>query len=276
MSRLGRSWVQSNERLVAEQAVAEATALARSRYRTTLDLATKGDSGDIVTDVDLECEAKIVKLIHDKFPQHRIIVEETSGHDVKSRWTWLVDPLDGTNNYAHGIPLYGAAVTLCEDGRPVLACISEGSSGTLITAVSGGGVFVDGEPVGQQRFRTIPRVSSALWTGYDVDRVADHTVSGIASSLLAASRRVFETWAPTADVALYLRGAIDVIVGYNCAGTELLAALLVLQEAGAAIVGLDFAGLRLRRIPAIFVVGVPDVAAEIAELISLPGTLKVG
>ena len=245
--------VFEREVAVATEAVTKAAAIARSRFQTFIQRTPKGDTGDVVTDVDIECEEAIVRLLRAEFPQHAIIVEESAGHPGESRWSWVVDPLDGTNNYIHAFPVYGASVALCEEGDPVLACIAEAHGGSLIVAIRGSGTTVDGLPL--QLVETHrSSVGAALWLGYSTSR-RDDFVQALAVALSRTTRRTFDNWAPTVDVALYLRGGIDVIVGHRCSGTELPAALLALREAGARIVDLDGSAVDLKHVPMTFVAG---------------------
>jgi myo-inositol-1(or 4)-monophosphatase len=238
---------------VATDALREALSIAQARFRTLLHKSVKDPTGDIVTDVDLLCEGRITEVIRKAYPSHAIVLEETKGFPLNSPWTWVVDPLDGTNNYAYGLPLWGISIVLCFRQVPVLACIAEGSNGTLITGESGRGIEVDGS-----LWESVPNatqhMSAALWTGYRTDRESADTQK-LLSVLGHVTRRIFENWAPTVDVGLYLRGGIDVIVGKECSGTELSATLLILREAGARILDIDGSDVSLDRIPELFVAG---------------------
>lgn len=252
---------------VAEEVVRCALDLARQRLGTPRELATKSPSGDLVTDVDLACERHIVTTLSARFPEHAIDAEETGRRGRDGPWRWVVDPLDGSNNYAYGLPVWGTSVALLHEDRPVLSCIGDGPSNAIITAVSGGGLTVDGVP--WQPRPAGSHQSAAFWIGYGIDRT-DRPVQAILSVLARSVRRTFENWAPTVDVGLYLRGALDVVVGYRCAGTELPAVLLALTEAGARVLPLgDGAGsphgpASPARRPATFVAGRPGLAERIA------------
>lgn len=248
---------------IATTALGEALAVAQSRFRTLLRTSVKDFTGDLVTDVDLLCEEKITSIIRGAFPEHAVILEESDDYQLESPWTWIVDPLDGTNNYAYGLPLWGISVTLCYDMVPVLACIAEGSTGTITTTVQGSGVRVDGAlwPISRQ---SNPRASAAFWIGYQSDRTAKDT-RDLLNTLSRRTRRIFENWAPTVDVGLFLRGGIDLIVGKQCSGTELPAALLILREAGASIVDLEGSDVRLEKIPEVFIIGRDPLLRYIAN-----------
>ena len=253
----------AHELSVAQEAMTEALAIAQSRFRTLLETSVKDFTGDIVTDVDLLCEKVITNRIRKSFPGHTIILEETEDFFGNSPWTWIVDPLDGTNNYAYGLPLWGISVTLCHQKVPVLACIAEGATGTMTTAICDAGVSVDGKPW-QQVSNTREHTSAALWVGYKTDRTASDTRQ-LLDMLFATTRRIFESWAPVVDVGLFLRGGIDVVIGKECSGNELPAALLVLREAGASILDINGRDVTLDRIPDLFIAGHDPVARRLAS-----------
>lgn len=243
---------------VGIEALTCALSIAQARFGTSLQTAPKGLTGDIVTDVDLLCETKIIDMIRAAFPEHSFIVEETQSFRTTGPWTWIIDPLDGTNNYAYGLPLWGIAITLCYQRRPVLACIAEGFSGSIIKAVADDGLWVNDKPW-VPGFDIAKHTSAALWVGYDTDREADD-FQYLFAALSKSTRRVFENWAPTIDVGLFLRGGIDAVVGKSCSGTELPAALLVLREAGACILDIHGADVSLDNVPNLFIAGRPAVA----------------
>ena len=253
----------AHELHVANEALNKALTIARARYRTELKTSVKDVTGDIVTDVDLLCEAKIMEIIRAAFPDHAIDLEEAPGYRADSPWKWVVDPLDGTNNYAYGLPLWTISVALCHYNEPVLACIAEGSTGTITAAIRGVGVSIDGMPW-TPRLRPPRHSSAALWIGYETDRTAKDT-RALLAVLSATNRRIFENWAPTIDVGLFLRGGIELVVGKDCSGTELPAALLILREAGATILDIEGSDVALERIPSLFVAGRAAVARSFVD-----------
>lgn len=253
----------SHELSVAKEALNEALIIAQSRFRSLLRLSVKDFTGDIVTDVDLLCEETITRVIRRAFPDHAVVLEEAQDYQADSPWTWIIDPLDGTNNYAYGLPLWGIAITLCYQHDPVLACIAEGSTGTITTAIRGRGVSLEGIPWNLVTRRR-DHISAAFWIGYKTDRDAKDTQE-LLDVLSRSTRRVFENWAPVVDVGLFLRGGIDVVVGKECSGTELPAALLILREAGASVLDVNGLNVTLDRIPNLFIVGQDSIARSLAR-----------
>src|SRR3990172_8666688 len=113
-SRSGRPAME-----VALEAARLAGGIMRERFRTTKQISFKGRA-DIVTDVDLEVEKAVLGLLRQEYPQFGILAEESEPVGSDSPYPWVVDPLDGTRNYASGIPHFSTVVALVRDDEPVL------------------------------------------------------------------------------------------------------------------------------------------------------------
>jgi myo-inositol-1(or 4)-monophosphatase len=125
-------------RSVAMTAAQAAGALLREAATKDLGVRTKDASGDVVTELDLAAERLIVGHIRDTFPRHRIITEESGLLDAdESSWTWLVDPLDGTNNVVIGLSAFVVGIALCENKVPVLGVVHDPVAGQTWSAVVG-------------------------------------------------------------------------------------------------------------------------------------------
>lgn len=125
---------------VAASAAQVAGAIIKRRFDTMYKVDEKGDAGDVVTEADYEAEKAIVGAIERKFPDHRILSEEAGQLGQDSDWLWLVDPLDGTNNYVIGLPVFAVSITLLYREEPVLGVIYEPMPDRLYIAVKGEGM----------------------------------------------------------------------------------------------------------------------------------------
>jgi myo-inositol-1(or 4)-monophosphatase len=116
-----------------------------ARNRASLNVERK-TVNDFVSEVDKGAERAIIETLSARFPGHAFKAEE-SGERGTSRHTWLIDPLDGTTNFLHGIPYYCVSIALRIDAEVVVGVILDPTSGRLFTAVRGQGAFLDGEPI---------------------------------------------------------------------------------------------------------------------------------
>ena len=253
-------------RHVAHDAAMEAGAIARERFRGDVDVRAKGTAGDVVTAADLAAERAILERIGAAFPAHRIRSEEAGvvgGDDPDHEWH--VDPLDGTNNFAIGLPIYGVSIALLHRGVPVVAAVHESHHGMTSVAMRGDGGDVDGVPLGVAAPKAVDRLHVSWVKGHDVPKTA--AVMALKNRVDAACRRVFSLWAPAVGWAMLARGDLDAVVLYDSEGEDLYAGLLLAREAGAAVV--DFDGRPFDRLdPHPFLVaGHPDVVPDLLDLV---------
>jgi myo-inositol-1(or 4)-monophosphatase len=110
---------------VAVKAAEAAGHLVRSGFNSAITCESKGTTGDVVTSLDLGAEQLIVDCLHDAFPSHRIASEESgAARNSSGPWTWLVDPLDGSNNIVVGLPVVAIGLALCYDNLYWQLCMS--------------------------------------------------------------------------------------------------------------------------------------------------------
>lgn len=105
------------------------------------------DNNQVLTETDIEIGKTIVAAIREQFPEHNIIDEETGVVDNGSQYTWVVDPIDGTSNFANGVPTYGIMVGLLDGATPIAGGITLPSFGQTYVATKGGGTFCNGQQV---------------------------------------------------------------------------------------------------------------------------------
>jgi myo-inositol-1(or 4)-monophosphatase len=129
-------------------------------------VARKGDI-NLVTEVDHRCERAIVDRLHHAFPDHGILAEEGSGTDSSSGFRWIVDPLDGTTNYAHGYPRFCASIALELEGRVLLGVVLDPLLDEEFVAVRGGGAKLNGQPIHVSAQSEL--MGSLLATGFAYD-----------------------------------------------------------------------------------------------------------
>lgn len=202
---------------VAVSAAQAAGTLIKRRFDTMYKVDEKGDAGDVVTEADYEAEQAIVGAIERKFPDHRILSEEAGQLGQDSDWLWLVDPLDGTNNYVIGLPVFAVSITLLYREEPVLGVIYEPMPDRLYIAVKGEGMTLNGEPVRMRRHdRELQRATAGWIQGHAVGH--EQTAVQLRQKLDQSCKRMLSLWAPTLVWCMLARGMIDVIVLYNSEG----------------------------------------------------------
>jgi myo-inositol-1(or 4)-monophosphatase len=129
---------------MARSAAAAGAAVVLDAFGSARNVRSKGP-GDWVSDADTRSEHAVRALLQDAAPELAFFGEETGGE--RADVGWFVDPLDGTANFLHGLPVVGVSVALVADGRPVVGVVEAPMLGHVYWARRGGGAFVDGEPV---------------------------------------------------------------------------------------------------------------------------------
>ncbi|MEV4171505.1 MULTISPECIES: inositol monophosphatase family protein [unclassified Nonomuraea] len=227
-------------RTVAVDAAEAAGALLLEGTRGALGVRAKGEAGDVVTDLDLASEKLLLERILTAYPSHAVIAEESGlAGAAGGEWTWLVDPLDGTNNVAIGLPTYVVGLALCRGGLPLLGVVHDPVSGQTWSAVRGKGAVASSGARLAPPYAPSPHGPLVAWTqGYGIAR-DDATVRGLKTALDLGARRVLQLWAPLLAWAMLARGDIDGMVGYRAGVVDLPAGALLAQEAGIEIRALD-------------------------------------
>ena len=142
--------------------------------------SAKGEQGP-VTRADIESERAIVETIRQHFPDHTFLAEEEhAGEQAKdAEHLWIIDPIDGTNNFAAAIPQYSVSVAYYRNGRPRCGVIINPATGNVYHAVQGGGAWVDGEPAQVNAFSTIEEAIVGCGFYYDRGELMRQTLQAM-------------------------------------------------------------------------------------------------
>lgn len=194
----------------AARAIAEeAGALLMERFGrlTRAEIERKGPR-DFVTAADKEAEALIVSRLSAAFPGHAILAEEGGGREAAGRPTWVVDPLDGTTNYLHGIPVFAVSIGLVDAGRPVLGVIHAPALSTTWWGGPGQGAWENERPVSVSVTPSVPDSLLATGFAYGIDRLADDNLDNLAR-VARKARGIRRLGAAAVDLAWVASGRLD-------------------------------------------------------------------
>ena len=125
--------------------LAESAGTLQMEYlNSAVKMENKSSQVDIVTDVDQRCEELITSNLHTKFPDHEILGEEQGSQSSSdnSPYKWVIDPLDGTTNYVHRVPVFATSIALLKNKRPVLGVVHSAPLGRTYTAIAGEGAYL--------------------------------------------------------------------------------------------------------------------------------------
>ncbi|MCC7370706.1 MAG: inositol monophosphatase [Chloroflexi bacterium] len=217
---------------VAAEAARAGGQILRDSYGRVQSVRFKGAT-DLVTEVDVRAEHAIVALLQERFPTHQILAEEGSVGGDDPRHRWIVDPLDGTTNFAHGLRVFSVSVGYERDGTLAAGAVYDPSQDELFQATAGGGATVNGQPIRVSKTDTMLR--ALLGTGFPYDRalmpIALRQFSAV-SMQVQAVRRVGSA---ALDCCWVAAGRFDGYWENVVNAWDVAAGALIAIEAGAAI-----------------------------------------
>jgi myo-inositol-1(or 4)-monophosphatase len=194
---------------------------------------------DLVSYVDRGSEKIIVDDLKDILPEAGFIVEENSV-EGKKEYNWIVDPLDGTTNFVHGIPCYAVSIALEHNGEIILGVVYEVSRNECFTAVKGGkGAFMNNNPI---RVSENDKLSKSLIaTGFPIHNFQqlDNYMNAL-KFLMQKTHGVRRIGAASIDLCYLACGRVDAFFEYNLSPWDVAAGSLIIEEAGGTVT--DFKG----------------------------------
>ncbi len=192
---------------------------------------------DLVTEADLEAEKLIISRIKEKHPDHSFLAEESGESTGGSDFTWVIDPLDGTINFAYGIPLFGVSVALLKGKEPVLGVINIPSSKRLFHARKGSGTFVNGKRVHVSRRKKLSEMLLLYDTGTGSSK---NEIMSTLDAVIGQILRVRMLGAATIDFENIILGSADLWLAPSTKPWDIAAGCLLVEEAGGKVT--DFEG----------------------------------
>jgi myo-inositol-1(or 4)-monophosphatase len=151
---------------VARDCARVAAAIIRSAFATERPTSQKG-RGNVVTEYDVAVEHAVTAVLNDAFPGHALLGEETADSTPAEGYVWVLDPIDGTKNFASGIPFFCFNLALTVDAEPVLALTLDPIRDEMFYAEKGGGLTVNGRPAAASARQTVQESVLGLDLGYD-------------------------------------------------------------------------------------------------------------
>jgi len=196
---------------------------------------------DLVTEIDLECERMCRAVLAERFPEHDILAEEFGGSPAgkpKSRFQWVFDPVDGTTNYAHGLPIYCASLGLEIDGVREVGAIYDPSRRELFTAERGQGAYLNGRRLRVSTTDTL--LDALLVTGfpYDMHKQGDELID-LFGTFLKSARAVRRLGSAALDLCYVAAGRFEAFWEQKLHPWDVAAGALIVEEAGGRVTGMD-------------------------------------
>ena len=202
------------------------------RHFNNTKISQKDTSFNIVTEADLESEKVIIELIKKNFPQDSILAEESSKEIKLEERTWIVDPLDGTNNFAHGIPQFAVSIAFYLNGEAKLGVVYNPITNELFSAVENQGSKLNGKNIKVSQSKSLK--TSIICTGFYYDRgsMMKNTLNSIEEFFTSEVHGIRRFGAASLDLCFVASGRLDGYYEFKLAPWDFGAGALILKEAG--------------------------------------------
>ncbi len=264
MDRLHHSLARCHDRRLcgiletAGRAAIAAGEILRSLYATPLKIRHKGRI-DLVTEADLAAEQSIMRILHESHPEIAVLTEESAAaYQEISRNTglvtpdtapddgpdhngplWVIDPLDGTTNFAHSYPWFAVSIGYMEEGRCMAGVIYNPVLEEFFCAVTGGGAWLNGQPIQVSHVKTLDQALLATGFPYTIAQQTDE-VMALLKKMLPRAQGVRRAGAAALDLAYVACGRLDGFWEINLKPWDTAAGIALLNEAGGRVT--DFSG----------------------------------
>ncbi|RJP55762.1 MAG: inositol monophosphatase [Deltaproteobacteria bacterium] len=223
---------------VAIEAAKEAGKILKENLGKSIEIGFKGEI-NLVTDIDITSEKTIVHIIRNKYPDHQILTEEGEGHKGTPSHKWIIDPLDGTTNYAHGYPCFCVSIAFEKNGNILFGVIYDPVLDELFTAEKGGGACLNGRKI--RASSTDKLIHSMLATGFPYDlRESQNNNLIHFNNFTMSAQAIRRAGSAALDLCYVAMGRFDGFWELKLSPWDVAAGSLIVREAGGMVS--DFKG----------------------------------
>ncbi len=217
----------------------EAGSLIRNAFGTNFKIEFKTNESNLVTEVDKASEKLITGFVKKKFPSHGILAEEGSSFNKESEFLWVIDPIDGTTNFAHGLPIFSVSIGVQKNGKTIAGVVYDVMNDITYSAELGSGAFANSEKISVSKNDKLSR--SVLVTGFPYN-IAENPENALGKfvALTTVARGVRRLGSAAIDFCYLARGVFDGFWEVQLHPWDVCAGKLIAEEAGGLVT--DFNG----------------------------------
>ncbi|MFO8052883.1 MAG: inositol monophosphatase family protein [Candidatus Omnitrophota bacterium] len=255
-----------NFKEVAVEAARQAGGIHKKYFEGDTQTKEKSSSFDLITIADTEAEKKVVELIKKNFPDHNILAEEGKYKKTDSKYCWIVDPLDGTNNFSFGIPMFCVSIALAKDDRLILGVVYDVMRDELFLAERGKGAYLNDKKIKVSDADSFDK--SLLITGFYYDRGKD-MIDNLEAIKVFFQKRVVgirRLGAAALDLCYIASGRATGFWEFKLSPWDFAAGKLLIEEAGGKVS--DKAGEEVRLEQSYIVASNGKIHQRIIEVIN--------
>ena len=217
--------------------VLESGKIQRNNFSKNINIRHKGET-DLVTDVDMACQEKIIDLIKKSFPHDDIISEEKNNNFDSTNNRWIIDPLDGTTNYAHGYPFFCTSIAYEIKGQIAYGTVYNPIFNELFFVKKGTGAYLNGEKIVVSSVRDLKQALLSTGFPYNIATVKNNNVDHFLNFLFK-SQAVRRDGSAALNLCYVACGRFDAFWELNLNSWDMAAGFLMIEEAGGIVTNLQ-------------------------------------
>lgn len=216
----------------------EAGELIRSKFNTNFSFEFKTNESDLVTEVDKASEKIIVDFISKKYPSHGIITEEGGTSLSKSEYNWVIDPIDGTTNFAHGLPIFAVSIGVQKNGETIAGVVYDIMQNIVYCAEINNGAYENDKNIKVNDNDNLRRALLVTGFPYDVAENPENAI-GKFSAFMKAARGIRRLGSAAIDFCYVANGVFDGFWEVHLKPWDMCAGKLIVEEAGGRVTDFD-------------------------------------
>jgi myo-inositol-1(or 4)-monophosphatase len=212
------------------KAIKQAGKIAESGFNKKKQVNYKAET-DLVTEIDIACEKKIINIIKNSFPCHDILAEESQAASLNNDYKWIIDPIDGTTNYFHNFPIYAVSIAIEYKKEIIMGAVYSPYMKELFFAEKNKGAYLNKEKIKVSKEKDL--IKSLLATGfpYDVKTSKNNNIN-LFLSFIKSAQAVRRAGAASLDLCYTACGRFDGFWELKLKPWDMAAGYLILKEAG--------------------------------------------
>ena len=216
--------------------------MIRSKFGTDYPLEYKSNESDLVTEIDKASEKMILDFISKKYPSHGILAEEGGETAIKSEYVWVIDPIDGTTNFAHGVPIFAVSIGVQKNGVIVAGVVHDIMQNIIYSAELKNGAYENGKKIKVNNNDNLQHALLVTGFPYDIKGNPENAF-GKFTAFTKAARGIRRLGSAAIDFCYLAKGVFDGFWEVHLKPWDMCAGKLIVEEAGGLVT--DFEGNEL-------------------------------
>lgn len=213
------------------EAINESAEILKSNFNRQFEIGRKKHYSDLVTEVDKKSEAKIIEVVHKYFPEHNVLSEECGDLNKKSDYVWIVDPVDGTVNYAHAVPIFCVSIALEIRGEVKIGMVYNPISGERFYGEKGKGAYYNDKKISVSGVKELKDALLVTGFPYGAKDNTDHCIDHF-NNFVKAGLPIRRLGSAALDMCWVACGRFDGFWEVSLNPWDVAAGYLILTEAG--------------------------------------------